>query len=253
MSELDGRWAVVTGAASGIGRAIAVGLAEAGCGLRLIDINYDGLIETAQQAKFLTEEEVHCHRADVLDPESLREPFAKAEFFGGPDIVVHCAGVRGGGEFHSMPDEEWHRVIQTNLTGTFNVARMALESMRRTANRGSLILMSSMTGLVSNGPGFHNSHYAASKGGVNGLVKALAIEYAPFGIRVNGICPGPIEDTGMTRAFKEINLKLYDEFFGRIPLGPGRPEDIVPAVLFLAKSRWTTGHLLVVDGGYTSL
>jgi NAD(P)-dependent dehydrogenase (short-subunit alcohol dehydrogenase family) len=247
----EGRWAVVTGAASGIGRAVACGLAEAGCGLRLIDVDYAGLTETAQQAKLLTEQEVHCHKADVTDPPSLQEPFAKAEFFGGPDVVVHCAGVRGGGILHEMDDQEWQRVIQTNLTGSFNVARIALESMCRTSNPGSLVFVSSMTGMISNGAGFHNAHYAASKAGVNGMVKALAIEYAPFGIRVNAVCPGPVV-TPMTEAFRERNPELYAEFFGRIPLGPGRVEDIVAPVLLLASARWITGTLLMVDGGYTA-
>ena len=150
-----------------------------------------------------------------------------------------------------MDDAEWDNMMELNLTTVMRSLRMCSQVWRRNTVKGNFIAIGSMTGFISNGKGFHNSHYAAAKAGVTGLIKAAAIELAPRKIRVNAVCPGPIE-TPMLEEFRHKNEGLYNEFVDRIPLGLGRPEDVAGACVYLADAPFVTGSCLMVDGGYTA-
>ena len=256
MNVFNRRVILVTGAASGIGRTTAIEFARRGARVIMFDIDVEGLQET----------KVLCNKA-APDPQlaeswaifgdarihgDLQPAFDKAEYYG-LDHVVHCVGVSGRGEFHKLEYPEWNRVITTNLGSTYVVCQMALEQMVRTGERGSITVVASMSGLISNGVGFHCSHYNCSKSAQIGLLRALAVEYAEYGIRLNTVSPGPI-DTPMLRAFKERNPRQYEHFVERIPFGgePGSTMDVAEAIMYLATANFVTGSNLVVDGGFSA-
>lgn len=167
------------------------------------------------------------------------------------DVLVNAAGVAGKGEFAAIELEEVKRVTDVNYYGVVNACRAAAALALGEGQPLSIVNVASMSGLVANGPGFHNAHYCASKAAVLGLTRALAVEWAPL-IRVNAIAPGPI-DTPMLRAFKKRAPELYDQFISRIPLGrPGTAEEVAEAVRWLAGAQFCTGATLVLDGGYTA-
>lgn len=243
LRDIQGKRALVTGAASGIGDAVCGALMTAGVGTIAVDI----AAERLDAFRFRDYKKVY--KADVRDIETLDEAFSEYAY----DIVIHCAGVAGGHPFESMPEEEWDRVIDTNLKGTFNVARLAGENFIRNEKKGSLIFIGSISGMVANGVEFSNAHYCASKGGVHMLARSLAVEWAKYGIRVNVVAPG-LTSTPMSDKGRERNPEALDAFEKRHPLGKCYPMDVVGSVLFLASdmSKMITGHILTIDGGYTS-
>lgn len=248
LRDLQGKWALVTGAASGIGDAVCGAFMTAGVNVIAVDI----------AAPFPPEwrfRDYHAvFEADVRNEPTLYEPFHFLDKTNHTyDIVVHCAGVAGGHPFESMPDTEWERVVGTNLKGTFNVARAAGEHFIEHGKKGSLILMGSISGMVANGEEFTNAHYCASKGGVHMLARSLAVEWAKHGIRVNVVAPG-LTITPMVRKAIEKRPEALEAFEKRHPLGACWPMDITGPVLFLASdmSKMVTGHVLVVDSGYTA-
>ena len=246
LRDLQGKFALITGAASGIGNAIALAFMTAGVCVVAVDKDDAALKAVAWR------DYKYIFRADVCDPSTLYIPFRCLDRWGGAfDIVVHCAGVAGGHEFDTMPDSEWRRVVDTNLTGTFNVAREALYHFVDNDKKGSLILMGSISGMVANGTEFQNAHYCASKGGVHMLAKSLAVEYAKYGIRVNVVAPG-LTKTEMVEEARKKRGEAIRAFEKRHPLGANDPKDVVGPVLFLASdmSKMVTGHVLTVDGGY---
>lgn len=248
LRDLDGKFVLITGAASGIGEALALAFMTVGSKVVAVDLNDEPLRAVAWR------DYTHIIRADVCDPATLWEPFNCLNGTGRAfDVVVHCAGVAGGHSFESMPDSEWERVVGTNLKGTFNVAREAMSHFLLHNKRGSLVLIGSISGLVSNGPEFQNAHYCASKAGVHGLARSLAVEFAAHGIRTNVVAPG-LTMTAMVQEAKKKRGAAIQAFEDRHPMGPAYPTDIVGPVLFLASdmSKMVNGHVLVVDGGYTS-
>ena len=246
LRDLEGKWALVTGAASGIGNAVCLAFMAAGVGVVAVDINDESLRAVAWR-------DYHAiYKADICDPATLYAPFHFLDRTNNSyDIVIHCAGVAGAHPFESMPDSEWERVVGTNLKGTFNVAREAIAHFIEHDKKGSLILIGSISGMVSNGVEFNNVHYCASKAGVHGLTRSLAVEVAKHGIRVNAVAPGLVHTPMSIPALEQERGKAFE---ARHPLGKSYPMDVVGPILFLSSnmSSKVTGHILTVDGGYTS-
>lgn len=241
MRGLDGKVAVVTGAASGLGEATAARLAEEGA----VVVGFDLTEPSAALAGF--------HRVDVSDEGSVAGAIdAVAAEHGRIDVLATFAGVAGGGPVHTVDAADWARVIGVNLTGTFLSAKHALRHMMA-QRAGSIVTVASVEGIEGTEGG---SSYNASKGGVVLLTKNMAIDYGRLGIRVNAVCPGFI-DTPMFRSVmgSETMTQYRDEYREHHKLGRfGQPTEIASAVAFLASddASFITGHALLVDGGYTA-
>jgi NAD(P)-dependent dehydrogenase (short-subunit alcohol dehydrogenase family) len=251
VSRLKDKVALITGAASGIGSACALRFAQEGakiCGFDLnerCDERWTEAARTAPRAHFVS--------GDVRSDETVARTAAEVKSrFGRIDIVVNAAGVAGGGPAHAVSLEEWDRVLDVNLKGTFLVCKHVLPLMME-QGCGSIVNIASVEGLEATEGA---SAYTASKGGVVLLTKNMAIDYARRGIRVNSVCPGFI-DTPMLKGIfdipglEECKDRIVDSHQIR---RLGRPEEIANAVLFLAsdEASFITGHALVVDGGYTA-
>lgn len=247
MYRLDGRVALVTGGSRGIGKAIALRLAA--CGVRVC-INYSSDEHAAKQA----ESELRSMggwgmaiRADVSDAHAVSEMVRTlVEEAGCIHILVNNAGIARDSLLMLMREEDWRRVIETNLSGVFNCSKAVLRSMigERWGRIINVVSPSALTGR----PG--QTNYAASKGGVYSLTKSLSREVARLGITVNALSPGVVE-TELTSGLTE---KVRTEFLEMIPLGRfGSPEEVAAAAAFLAseESAYVTGELISVDGGLT--
>jgi NAD(P)-dependent dehydrogenase (short-subunit alcohol dehydrogenase family) len=236
LGRLRGRRIVITGAASGIGKAAAVLFAAEGARLALFDMDEEGARRTAQQTGGL------AFRADVTDEASLEHAATQAaQGLGGIDGVVNAAGIMPTGRMADTPAAVWRKVIEVNLTGTWLVSRACLPWLQK--ERGSTIVnIASGAGLLPNAPGI--TAYAASKGGVVNLTRAMAAELAPD-IRVTCVCPGMV-DTPMADGFRS-NVGNYA--LKRI----ADPQEIAKVLMFLssADSSYVTGAILAADGGRT--
>ena len=237
--------AVVTGGSRGIGAAIAKKLASRGM---TVIINYCGSEDRALAVKSAIEAaggQAEAWRCDVSDCGQC-EAFVKAvmEKYGRIDVLVNNAGITRDGLMMRMSDEDFSRVIDTNLKGTFYMMRFASRHMLK-AKKGRIINMASVVGLMGNAG---QVNYAASKAGVIGATKSAAKELASRGITVNAIAPGFI-DTEITGALSE---KVQEQILTQIPLGTfGKPEDIANCAAFLAsdEAAYITGQVIQVDGG----
>jgi NAD(P)-dependent dehydrogenase (short-subunit alcohol dehydrogenase family) len=239
MFRLDGRRAVVTGGASGLGREIAGAFVEAGAEVVALDRDREALERLDPAILRAT--------VDVADRASVEEAFAEIERV---DVLVNAAGIGGWAQTENYPDELWDRVLQVNLTGTFNCCRAAGRRMLA-ASSGSIVNVASTLGLV----GFPGTiAYVASKGGIVQLTRGLAVEWAGRGVRVNAIAPSTF-DTELVRRNRPERPQVYDRLLALTPGGRfGLPDEIVGPALFLAcdAASMVTGHVLAVDGGYTA-
>jgi 3-oxoacyl-[acyl-carrier protein] reductase len=243
--RVDGKVAIVIGAARGIGRAIAERLSEEGARVVIADTRAD---EGAAAAKRLSERgeamfvATDVGRKDAVD--ALIE--ATLDRFGQVDILVQNAGIFPYTMLHDIAVEEWDAVLGVNLRGCF-LAIQACARPMRAQGYGRIVLTSSITGPRVTSPG--HGHYSASKAGINGLIRAAAIELAPHGITINGVEPGNILTEG-TRA--ERSPEFIRAMAGSVPLGRlGTPRDVAHAVLFLVsdEAAYITGTTIVIDGG----
>ena len=242
---LAGKVALVTGASRGIGKAIACKLAREGA---KVIINYNGSKEKAEAVKSEIEaaggqaEVYQCDVSDYTACETFIQTVIKEE--GSLDILVNNAGITKDGLLMKMSEEDFDKVLDTNLKGAFNTIRFASRQMLRQKG-GRIINMSSVVGVIGNAG---QANYAASKAGAIGLTKAAARELASRGITVNAIAPGFIE-TDMTDVLSD---KVKEASEAQIPLGHfGKPEDVAAAAAFLASEEagYITGQVLHVDGG----
>ncbi|MEM0294207.1 MAG: 3-oxoacyl-ACP reductase FabG [Saccharolobus sp.] len=246
MMDLNGKIAIVTGAASGIGRAIAFKLASLGSTLILGDVKIDELKNVSEIISNETKSKVIPLYVNVADFNSTKEFYEKATSTLGVDyvdILVNNAGINRDALFVKMTYEQWDEVIKVDLYSMFNMTKQVVEGMIR-RNYGRIINMSSMSWLGNIG----QANYSAAKAGVIGFTKTLARELAKYGITVNAICPGFI-DTPMTRAVPE---KIRQKIIERIPMGRiGKPEDVANLVAFLAsdEASYITGEIISVSGG----
>ena len=247
--RLEGRRFVISGAASGIGRATAALFRSEGAGVALIDCDAQGLEAAALGADGGARVSFRC--ADVADAATLGDAVrAAAQEIGGLDGVVAAAGIDCLKPFEEMSADDWDRTLAVNLTGPFNLCQAALPFLRQ-AGRGTVVHIASGAALR---PLAARTAYCASKAGQVMFAKALAVDLAPFDIRVNAICPG-IVDTPLFRSSfvtaeaPEAELaKILDRYLIQ---RPGRPEDIAQAALYLScdESAHVTGSSLAVDGG----
>ncbi len=245
MGKLDGRTALVSGGARGIGAAIARGVVEEGGRVVIGDL-LD--VEGAELVTELGEERARFVHLDVTDPDQWRDAVAEAESaFGAVSVLVNNAGIIRWGSLADMDQAVWHEVLGVNLTGVFLGMHAAIPSLRR-AGGGAIVNISSASGLVGLPM---QSAYTASKWGVRGLTKSAAVELAREGIRVNSVHPGPIR-TPMTEATDPAIIARREQVLASqlIPR-MGEPEEVARLVVFLASEEagFCTGSEFVVDGG----
>lgn len=241
----DGRVAVVTGGGRGIGRAIAIRLAEEGA---KVAVSYRSNDEEAEKTANLVREagaECETFKGDIASTEDVKALFEGVdEAFGGVGILVNNAGVTRDNIMLRMKEDEFDAVLQTNLKGTYLCTRAVLRGMVR-ARWGRIVNVSSVVGLIGNAG---QANYAASKAGIIGLTKSVAREVAPRGITVNAVAPGYVE-TELTGGLPD---EVKDQIRAQTPAGRiGEPEEIAEAVAFLAGegASYITGQTIAVDGG----
>ncbi len=244
--RLDGKVAVITGAASGIGRGTAIRFAEEGADVALADIDEAGLDETAEEVRRLGRRVV-VRRTDVAERAQVERLVADAlADLGRLDVMMANAGIGSGGSFLEMTDERYAAIMDVNMRGVYLCGQVAARAMVARGTGGSIINTASTYAEVT-APG--SSVYSASKGGVRMLTKSMAVELGPHDIRVNCIGPGWIR-TGMNPLTDEERLA---RILPGVPLGRvGTPRDVAGAALFLASddAAYVTGVILFVDGGW---
>lgn len=243
--RLKGRVAIITGGARGIGKAIALALVRQGAKVAIVDFDKEG----ARALKDRIEKEqgqaiaIPCDVSKSSEVKAMVDQVKKA--FGRIDILVNNAGIIRRGTIETVTEEDWDRVIEVNLKGTFNCSKAVFETMKQ-QRYGKIINVSSIAGKmgdITSAPG-----YGPSKAGIDALTKTLARQLAPYGINVNAVAPHAIE-TEMSAQWSEERRK---EIIASIPLGRlGKPEDVAEAVLFLASesASFITGEILDVNGG----
>jgi 3-oxoacyl-[acyl-carrier protein] reductase len=242
--RLEGKVALVTGAARGIGKSIAFVFAQEGASLAICDVDANLINETVGElSKFKTK--VEGFVVDVTNFNQSSETINKIlDKFNKIDILVNNAGITRDNLFLRMSEEEWDKVIAVNLKGTFNFTK-ALTRQFLKQRSGKIVNIASIIGIMGNAG---QANYAASKAGIIGLTKALAREFGSRNINVNAVAPGFIETDMTAKLPEEVKAKMLTQ----IPLARfGKPEDVANLCLFLASedSSYITGQAFIIDGG----
>lgn len=242
--SLQGKTAIVTGAAQGIGRAIAECLAQAGADIAVADLDPGRSVETVAYIEKLGRKalNIKVNVADANGTKAMAEQVLKA--WGKVDILVNNAGITRDGLLLRMKEEDWNLVLQINLNGTFNCTKAVLQPMTK-QRYGRIVNIASIVGVIGNAG---QANYSASKAAVIGFTKTVGREYASRNVTVNAVAPGFI-DTAMTHG---LPAEVKDTLLKQIPLGRlGTPADIAAAVRFLVSedAAYITGHVLHVNGG----
>jgi NAD(P)-dependent dehydrogenase (short-subunit alcohol dehydrogenase family) len=245
--DLPGKIAIVTGGSRGLGKAMAIGLANAGAHVVVCDV-----LDTKETVRIIQELEKECIglKVDVTKPTDIAMMVRKTvEKFHAIDVLVNNAGVVKSAPAESMTEEDWKRVLTINLTGEFLCAQAVGNQMIK-QKHGRIINIASVAGMFGSA---QSVAYSASKAGIILLTKTLAVEWGKYGINVNAICPGMFL-TDMTESY--LKDPVFSQMIkNRVPLGRyAHPEELMGAVVFLASnaSAYVTGHTLVVDGGWTA-
>jgi NAD(P)-dependent dehydrogenase (short-subunit alcohol dehydrogenase family) len=242
--DFSGRVALVTGGASGIGFAVATQLAELGAKIAIADVNIDGARAAADK---LSNASILAVQVDVQEPaEVVTMVDTVVDHYGKLDILVHSAGVGMEKTFLETTPEEWRRLIDIDLSGTFYCAQAAARKMVEN-QYGRIVLLSSTAGMRG---GTGRTAYGAAKGGVIALTKVMAVELAQYGITANALAPGAIETELVARMHSDETRRVYR---AGIPLDRyGTPEETAFTGVFLASEQagYVTGHILGVDGGF---
>jgi NAD(P)-dependent dehydrogenase (short-subunit alcohol dehydrogenase family) len=245
--KLEGKLAIVTGGAAGIGKAIALALAQEGADVAIADIQ-DAKAEAVAEAIVAMGRRALAISCDVSDSAQVNAMVAQVvDAWGGLDILVNNAAIIAPGLFWELDDEDWHKIIRTNLDSVFFCSRAAAKVMIEQGRGGRIIHMSSIHATLSEpsaGP------YTAAKGGIEAFARTMATELAPYRILVNCVAPGA--------TYSELTTPMYTDavkksLFQRVPLKEiAQPEWIAAGVVFLASddARYMTGQVLTIDGGY---
>jgi 3-oxoacyl-[acyl-carrier protein] reductase len=242
--SLQGKTAIVTGAAQGIGRAIAECLAQAGADIAVADLDPGRSMETVASVEKLGRKalNIKVNVADANETKAMVEEVLKV--WGKVDILVNNAGITRDGLLLRMKEEDWNLVLQINLNGTFNCTKAVLQPMTK-QRYGRIVNIASIVGVIGNAG---QANYSASKAAVIGFTKTVGREYASRNVTVNAVAPGFI-NTAMTHG---LQADVKETLLKQIPLGRlGTPADVAAAVRFLVseEAAYITGHVLHVNGG----
>jgi NAD(P)-dependent dehydrogenase (short-subunit alcohol dehydrogenase family) len=253
-NRFQGKQAVITGGATGMGYGIAKRLGMEGASLAILDINEAALSDASQTLR-ADGIDVKAYQVDIADPHEVAETFSKliTGCSGTLDILINNAGIADFGTVETTESEVWNKVMAVNLNGTYLCSKFALPAMKQRG--GAIVNFGSIAGMV----GIPNmAAYCTSKAAVIGLTKQMAVDYSKLGIRVNCICPGMIADTDMGRQIlgTDESEQLMKLRLSKYPIGRfGRSEEIIAAVLFLAsdEASFVCGSAFTVDGAMTAI
>jgi NAD(P)-dependent dehydrogenase (short-subunit alcohol dehydrogenase family) len=252
--RLAGRTALVTGASSGIGNAIAAAFGREGANVAVADVRREPKLDDARSVfdrLSALNAESHFVETDVSDDDSVEAAIeSTVDRFGGLDVLVNNAGIYYQNQAHEAPTEEYDEILDVNLRGVFLSSKAAIPALKRSDN-GKIINLASIYGLVG---GENSAAYCASKGGVANLTRQMALDYAEDEINVNALAPGIIK-TAQNVEWRENNEEILEAWRRDTPWPRfGEPDDVADAALFLAsdESDFVTGTVLSVDGGWTA-
>ncbi|XID95866.1 SDR family NAD(P)-dependent oxidoreductase [Paenibacillaceae bacterium WGS1546] len=255
--RLNDRVSIVTGAASGIGKELATGLAEAGSHIVIADINIDGARHVADRIAAELGVRTLAIQADITDESKLDEMVDRAmETFGRIDVLVNNAGIGARIAIEEMSTADWQRMMDVNLNSVFLVSKAVGRVMIK-QQRGSIINISSISGIAVNVPQYQTA-YNVSKSGVIMATRSMAVEWARYNIRINTIAPGYMKTEMTAKDFDENSERnpMVRKWMELTPMNrPGTPDELQGIALYLASdaSSFATGGVFVVDGGYTLL
>lgn len=247
--RLKGKVAIITGGASGIGKATAILFAEHGAKIVVADIDEKGANQTVTDIHETGNEAIYVQTDVTISDNTERMVTETVSTYGKLDILLSSAGIAMRLPVADLPEADWHRCLEVNLTGVYLCAKAAIPAMRRNGG-GSIINLSSIYGLVGADV---RAAYVASKGGVTNLTRGMALDYAEENIRINCICPGFVETPLVAGVVK--TPEEYRKLADRHPMRRlAQPEEIAYGALYLAsdESAFVTGIALPIDGGYTA-